>query len=98
MQNNISNVKQILKEQMPFLEKEYNVKTIGIFGSYARNEQEEQSDVDVLVEYSKTPGFFEFIKLENYLSDILKVKVDLVTKEALKPIIKDNILNETVYV
>ncbi|MBS4028591.1 MAG: nucleotidyltransferase family protein [Ignavibacteriales bacterium] len=93
----LDEIKGILKEQMPFLEKKYNVKTIGIFGSFAKNEQEAESDVDVLVEFSNTPGLFKFINLENYLSKVLNVKVDLVTKNALKPVIKDTILQETVY-
>ncbi|MBW6518844.1 MAG: nucleotidyltransferase family protein [ANME-2 cluster archaeon] len=86
-----------LLEEDHLLKKEYQVKTIGIFGSYARDEQTEASDVDVLVEFDSPMGFFTFIKLENYLSEKFGIKVDLVTPDALKPLIKSNILDETVY-
>ncbi|MFV9629836.1 MAG: nucleotidyltransferase family protein [Methanosarcinales archaeon] len=86
-----------LIEEQPLLKKEYKVKTIGIFGSYARDEQTETSDIDVLVEFEGPVGFFKFMKLEDHLSEKLGVKVDLVTPDALKPLIKSNILQETVY-
>ena len=86
-----------LIEEQSLLKKEYQDKTIGIFGSYARDEQTETSDVDVLVEFESPIGFFKFMKLEDYLSEKLGLKVDLVTPDALKPLIKSNILEETVY-
>lgn len=86
-----------LIEEQSLLKKEYKVKTIGIFGSYARDEQTETSDIDVLVEFESPIGFFKFIKLEDYLSEKLGIKVDLVTPDALKPLIKSNIMEETVY-
>ncbi len=83
-------------EQLIFLREKYHVKEIGLFGSAARGEQEEGSDVDILVEFSSPVGFFDFIRLENFLSKILEGKVDLVSKKAIKPAIKDEILKETV--
>lgn len=80
------------------LKEKYNVKEIGIFGSYVRNEQKKKSDLDVLVTFDKTIDLFTFIELENYLSDILGVKVDLVMKEGIKPRLKERILNEAVYI
>ncbi|HHV80540.1 TPA: nucleotidyltransferase family protein, partial [bacterium] len=76
----------------------YSVREIGIFGSYVRNEQGQSSDVDILVEFEKTPSLLEFISLENYLSDILGVKVDLVMKDSLKPNIGRHILEEVILV
>jgi len=70
---------------------------LGIFGSYLRKEQTETSDIDVLVEFSQTPSLLKFINLENYLSDHLGVKVDLVHKLGLKPRIGERILAEVVY-
>ncbi len=87
-----------LQNNLPFLKQNYHVARLGVFGSVARDEQTEKSDVDMLVEFNSPVGFFDFIKLENFLSEILKQKVDLVTKNALKPIIKDEILKETLYV
>jgi predicted nucleotidyltransferase len=51
-----------------------------------------------LVEFLETPDIFEFIKVENFLRKLLGLKVDLVTKEALKPLIKKEILRETIYI
>ena len=89
---------KILKNELPYLRKEYGVKFVGIFGSYARSEQNSESDVDVLVEFSKPIGFFKFVELEDYLSRKLGIKVDLVTTDALKPVIKPQIMREVVYV
>ncbi|MFH1541716.1 MAG: nucleotidyltransferase family protein [bacterium] len=87
--------KEAMRRELPELKKQYKIKMIGFFGSYARGEERKDSDLDVLVEFSTSPDIFRFIKLENQLSDLLHVKVDLVTKGALKPIIKDRILGET---
>ena len=87
-----------LKEHKEELCKKYNIVSIGVFGSYARGEATPESDVDVLVEYDVTPGFFVFLELEDELSKIFNKKIDLVTKPALKTLIKDRILRETVYV
>jgi hypothetical protein len=83
-----------LHEMLPELKKDYNVSYIGIFGSYVRGEDTPESDLDLLVEFSKTPTIFRFVHLENYLSDSLEVKVDLVMKNALKPTIGKYILKE----
>lgn len=79
------------------LQKRYQVKELGIFGSYVRQEQTADSDVDVLVEFYKTPSLLKFVNLENYLSDNLGVKVDLVHKTGLKPRIGARILAEVIY-
>ena len=89
---------KILGDELPYLREKFNVKSIGLFGSYARGEQKDKSDVDILVEFSKPIGFFKFMELEEYLSKRLGVKVDLVTPDALKPMIKPQIMREVVYV
>ncbi|MDY0386282.1 MAG: nucleotidyltransferase family protein [Methanolobus sp.] len=86
--------KNILHENLPELRKRYNVKYLGVFGSHVRGEQKPGSDLDILVEFSKAPGLLEFVNLENHLSEILGVKVDLVPKRALKPLIGKYILEE----
>jgi predicted nucleotidyltransferase len=83
-----------LHEMLPELKEKYHVSYLGIFGSYVRGEQKPESDLDVLVEFSKTPTIFKFVNLENYLSDAPGVKVDLVMKDALKPNIGNYILND----
>ena len=94
----IERVIEILKEHKDWLRKRFKVKEIGVFGSYVRREQREGSDVDVLVDFYETPTLFEFVELENYLSELLGVKVDLVMKRALKPRIKESVLKEVVYI
>jgi predicted nucleotidyltransferase len=91
-------IKKIIQQNKEILGKEYGVKEIGIFGSYVRGEQGEISDVDILIELEKPMGFVKFIRLENNLSELLGVKVELVTKKALKPHIGKHILQEVQYV
>jgi uncharacterized protein len=85
---------KILRQHFPEIKKKYSVSYLGIFGSYVRGEQTSESDLDLLVEFEEKPGLFEYIELEDYLSDLLGVKVDLVMKSALKPNIGKRILNE----
>lgn len=95
---NKDEIRKKIGGQLPFLRQKYNVKRLGIFGSVVRDQQEEGSDVDMLVEFVSPIGFFDFIKLENFLAETLNQKVDLVTKKALKPVIKNDILKEAIYV
>lgn len=88
----------ILKEEMPYLTKHFNVSEIALFGSYARDEADLKSDIDILVTFSKTPGMISFMKLERHLTERFSVKVDLVLKNALRPNIGKNALREAVYV
>ena len=85
---------ETLRNQLPSLAEQYNVATLEVFGSYVRHEQRKNSDLDILVTFSKPPSLFKFVRLENHLSDILGVKVDLVMKDSLKPAIGKNILRE----
>lgn len=98
MNTDLSSLRNVLVKEKKTLATEFSVKNIGIFGSFAIGNNRESSDVDVLVEFFKPIGMFKFIELEEYLSNIFHKKVDLVTKNALKPLIKDEILNEVVYV
>ncbi|MEW6040033.1 MAG: nucleotidyltransferase family protein [Elusimicrobiota bacterium] len=91
-------IKKILVKQKENLREKYGVKEIGIFGSYVKGRAKKDSDLDILVEFEKTIGLLEFIELENYLSDTLKVKVDLVMKDVLKPVIGKYILKEVIYI
>ncbi len=89
-------IEEILKKHKLILKERFKVKEIGVFGSYARREESERSDVDILVEFSAPIGW-EFIDLKEFLEEILGKKVDLVTVNALKPQLKDNILKEVVF-
>ena len=90
-------IKQTLAEHKQELKDKFKVKEIGVFGSYVRDEETKKSDVDMLVEFYDTPGW-EFIDLEDYLSDLVGVRVDLVMKTALKPRIGKHILREVKYI
>ena len=89
-------IKKILEQQKEFLKNKYKIKEIGIFGSFVRGDATEGSDVDILVEFEEVPSLFKFIEIENYLSNILGIKVDLVEKKSLKPRIGEHILKEVV--
>ena len=87
-----------LKKLKGEVSREYSVKTIGVFGSVARDEQTGTSDIDLLVEFSKPVGFVTFMRLENFLSERLGNQVDLVTSDSLKPVIRQDVLAEVIYV
>jgi len=91
-------INEILKAHKEELYKKYSVIEIGVFGSLVRGEQKKRSDIDILVEFEKIPDLLQFINLERYLSKLLKKKVDLVRKEAIRPELKSVILSEVVYI
>ena len=99
MKISLDEIKGILKKHKEELKEKYRVKEIGIFGSYLRGEAKKESDLDILVEFEPDAkiSLLDFVELENYLSDLLEVKVDLVEKSALKPRISKHILSEVVY-
>jgi len=80
------------------LSERYHVRSIGIFGSYSREHQTEQSDLDLVVEFDQPIGMMAFVHLKNLISDRLNIKVDLVTPEGLHPLIRDQVMHEVVYV
>ena len=88
----------ILKEHKEELKERYGVKGIGVFGSYVRGEYKGKSDLDILVEFEEDAkiGLLRFVNMENRLSELIGVKVDLVEKSALKPRIGRHILKEVV--
>jgi predicted nucleotidyltransferase len=92
----LKQIEETLAQYKSVLRDKYKVVNIGIFGSYVHGEQSKVSDIDILVEFSEPVGW-EFIDLKEFLESLLEVKVDLLTKNALKPQIRDRILNEVVY-
>lgn len=95
---NIEEAKAILREHKAEVSRKYRVRKIGIFGSYVRGEQQKRSDIDILVEFNRIPDLFEFINLERYLQRLLRKKVDLVRKAAIRKELKEEILKEVVYI
>ncbi len=95
----VEEIKKILRTYKEELREKYGVQEIGIFGSYVRGEQKEDSDIDILIEFKPDAriSLLDFVEVENYISDLLGVKVDLVEKSALKPRIGKHILKEVVH-
>jgi uncharacterized protein len=96
----LDEIKIQLELLKPLLKDKFQVETIGIFGSYSQGQQQQKSDVDVLVTFCEPNDIdlLDFIELKQFLSRKLKTKVDLVEKKSLKHKIKDSILQETIYI
>lgn len=90
-------IEQKLKQLKPQLIDQFSVSRIGYFGSYATATQTEESDLDLLVEFSKPVGW-GFFTLQQFLEQALNIPVDLVTNNALKDRIKTSILNQIKYI
>ena len=89
---------KILEEELPLLRQKYGISKIGLFGSYSRGEQDAESDIDLLVQFERPIGFFKFVAIEEYLKEKLGGKVELVTEDALKQVIRPYVMKEVVYV
>ncbi len=96
MNEAVRRYQRLLRELLPLLAARYHVASLGLFGSYLHGTQRPDSDLDVLVTFDEAPSLLHLIELENYLSDQLGVKVDLVPREALKPRIGECVLREVV--
>lgn len=92
----VDRYRRMLRQHLPDLAEKYHVRTLEVFGSYVRDEQTPESDLDVLVTFDKVPSLLKLINLEYHLSDLLGIKVDLVMKSGLKPRIGQYILREAV--
>lgn len=98
MKRDLQHIIVELRKLLPYITQKYDVDSIELFGSFVRNQQDKNSDLDVLVTFSKVPSLLKFIELKNYLSDELQVNVDLVMRDSLKPRIGKNILSEAIAV
>ena len=97
MKFSLEQLTQKLHEELPLLRQRFSVKSLAVFGSVARRDPQ-LNDLDLIVEFYEMPGLFEFIALENHLSDKLGVKVDLLTLDSLKPRVSKNVVKEMVFV
>ena len=82
------------KDEIKDLLKSNNVTMLGLFGSYARGEESEESDIDFVIKFSKNNGLLSLIRLKRELSEILGEKVDLLTDKSISPYIRKNIMND----
>jgi predicted nucleotidyltransferase len=92
----LDEIRSTLRSEMPRLREDHSVRSLEIFGSFVRGEASPESDLDVLVEFDETPTLFGFIRLEDELTHLLGVKVDLVMKANLKPSLGARILSEAI--
>jgi len=94
----LNEIQQTLREQKPYLAEKFGVKIVGVFGSYVRQEQKPDSDLDLLIELDRPSkiSLIGLVELENYLSQVLGVKVDLAIKTNLKKRIGKRILQEVI--
>ena len=95
--NELEHIKNIIKKNKEFIKNKFYVEKIGVFGSYTKGKEGTESDVDILVEFDGPIGW-DIVELKDFLENILNKKVDLVSIKALKSQIKDNILNEVIYI
>ena len=87
---------RLLREHQSELSR-FGVRSLAVFGSVARDEARPESDVDILVEFGEPVGLFEFVRLQIHLQELLGRQVDLVTRDALRPMMRDQILDEAIY-
>ena len=94
----IDAIKNVIREYAPEIKSQFKAEVIGIFGSYARGEQNSGSDVDVLVKFAKGATLLDLVALSDYLENLLGIPVDVVSEKALHPLMRDDVLNELVTV
>ena len=94
----LQEILDILRAEMPNLEKSYHVKSLGVFGPYATGKNYPDSVLNLVVEYHKLPGLIGLAELEDHIGELLGVKVDLGPKDSLRPHVKDWVLSELVEV
>ncbi len=92
----LEEIKNILEAHKEKLKERFGVKEIGIFGSYVRGEQTEKSDVDILVDFYELSDVFDLLRLERSLRRLLRCKVDVVRKQAIREELRDKILSEVI--
>lgn len=94
---NLIEIRDILTKNKKIIQEKYKVKKIGIFGSYVRGEQKEDSDLDIIVDFSEPVSLLKLVNFENFLRNITGLKVDVVPESDIRPELRDNILNEASY-
>jgi len=93
---NFFEIQELLKNHKKEFKEKYHIQDIGIFGSYAKGMQKKTSDIDIMVTFEKPVSLLHIISFENYLSDMLGIKVDVVPKNNIRKELKESILNEMV--
>ncbi|MEE9377058.1 MAG: nucleotidyltransferase family protein [Candidatus Lokiarchaeia archaeon] len=94
---NLEKVEKILKKHKEYLRNKFYIEKIGVFGSYSKGTQKNKSDIDIFVEFYHPIGW-KFFTLKQFLENILGMKVDLATKNSLRPQMKEEVLKDVIYV
>ncbi len=92
----LEDILEVLRDRLPSLREKYGLKSLAVFGSFVKGGQRKGSDVDILVEFERAPTLFGFVDLEEELSHLVGVKVDLVSRKALRGQIGSRILEEAI--
>ena len=95
---NLEEIKAILGQVKSLVKEKYSVSELGIFGDYVKGEVQENSEVNILIDYTEPPSLLDLVDLEYYLSDLLKLKADVISKNGLKGRRRERILSEVIYV
>jgi predicted nucleotidyltransferase len=93
---NVNQIRLLIQERKNEIKEKFKAEVIGIFGSYARGEEKEESDIDFLVRFEEGATLFDLGKLGDYLENLFGVPVDVVSERALHPLMKDEVLKEMV--
>lgn len=94
----IYKIKEILSKKKEELQRNFNVSELAVFGSYVRGEAKKGSDLDLLVDFKKPISLLKLVRMENYLSELLKIKVDAIPKKDVRPELKKTIFYEAEYI
>lgn len=95
---NLKEIKEMLENLKEEIRRRYRADVIGIFGSYARGEQSEKSDIDILVRFHEDATLFDFVGLSIFLEEKLGIRVDVVPQDTIRKEIRDRIMGEVVSV
>ena len=92
----VNQIRLLILERKDEIKEKFKAEVVGIFGSYARGEEKEESDIDVLVRFGDGASLFELVGLGDYLEYLFGIPVDVVSERALHPMMKDDVLRELV--
>lgn len=100
VEKTLTDLRAALRDQLPELQHRYGLRSIEVFGSYVRGEQRPDSDLDLLVEFdpARKISLYDLVAMEQYLSDHLGIRVDLVEKRGIKPALRTRIIAEAISV
>jgi predicted nucleotidyltransferase len=92
----VNQIRLLILERKDEIKEKFKAEVLGIFGSYARGEEKEESDIDVLVRFEEGATLLHLTGLGYYLEDLFEVPVDVVSERAIHPMMKDDVLKELV--